>query len=673
MSTEKRIAELRSLISHHNYKYHVENNPTISDKEYDGLFDELINLEKTHPELITPDSPTQKLAVVLQKDFQVAKHYAPLLSLANTYNAQELQEFDERTKRFLGLENNAKIAYSVELKYDGLSIGVVYENGILTRATTRGNGVEGENVTENIKTIRSVPLSLLGTTFPKVMEIRGEVLMPKTSFEELNKRRAQEGQSLFANPRNAAAGSMRQLDTAVTKERHLDVIFYDITFGDGLPQLLTHEDELEYLSQLGLKVSHIWSCKNIDEVSKLIPTCEKESDSYPFETDGLVIKVSNIAWKHQLGLTEHHPRGAIAYKFPSQEEITVLESIEIQVGRTGVLTPVANLQPINIGGVVVSRASLHNMEDLEEKDIRVGDNVLVKRAGEVIPYIIKSIVEKRDGSEKPFHIPTHCPVCHEHVLKLPGEVALRCINAQCPAQVKEGIGYFVSKDAMDIDGVGQAIIEKLVDSGIIHDEADLYILKDKKEELFKILYETQKSSTLLMDNILESIEKSKSNAIDRLITGLGIRFVGRKIAKVLAKKIQNVEELFSISVESLQEWEGIGEKVACSIHEYFVLPTNKNLLKRLKDAGVNMQNNNVKEEHSGILTGKKFLFTGTLPSLTRDDGERLVEEHGGSIASSVSKNLDYLVVGENAGTKLTKAKALGVTCMNEQELKDLLN
>lgn len=695
MNVAKRIDELRELIRYHNQKYHIDDNPEISDKEYDTLFDELLSLEKEHPELVVPDSPTQRLAVAIQKEFVPAAHYSPLLSLANTYNAQELLEFDERVRKILEIDEKAPIEYGVELKYDGLSVALVYRNGLLERAATRGNGTVGENITANIKTISSIPLKI-DTKF-SLLELRGEVVMTKKAFANLNETRLEEGLPLFANPRNAAAGSVRQLDTRVTAERKLDVIVYDIIHSSGELTFDTHAKELEFIHSVGLKATQIHLCKTIQEVIAYTSVIEEQRNTYPFEIDGLVVKVMDTASREILGATEHHPRGAIAYKFPAQEEVTQLEKIEVQVGRTGVLTPVAYLTPVHIGGVMVSRATLHNMDELQKKDLREGDYVVIKRAGDVIPHVIKPVVERRRGNEKVFTMPTRCPVCDAQVVQLPEEVAYRCINTACPAQTVLRMIYFVSKDAMDIDGFGKKYVERFVTSGLVHTIADIFTLKEHPEEVLKVLYSPEKAAEILekqllqnslfqteseqapkqihvklLKNLLTSIEEAKSRDLDRLITGLGIRYVGKKTAKILAERVKHITELFTFSLEDFNALEGVGPIVAESLYDFFASTENQQLLHKLQSLGVNTQSLKKRTVLSNKLQNQTFLFTGTLETMSREKAEQLVEHHGGKIISGVSSKLTYLVVGDKPGSKLAKAKDLGISILSEQDFLSLV-
>ncbi len=693
MDPTARIEELRSLIRYHNQRYHVEDNPEISDKEYDTLFEELLQLEKKYPHLVTSDSPTQRLAVEIQKEFVSAQHFSPLLSLANTYNAEELLEFDERTRRFLGIDQDAPLSYGVELKYDGLSVALVYRDGILERAATRGNGQIGENITANIKTIASLPLKI--ETPLSMIEIRGEVLMSKKAFADLNTSRMDEGLSLFANPRNAASGSVRQLDVSVTAKRKLDLIVYDIISQSDEMQFSSHEEELRALRSSGLKATDTHICTTIQDVIAYADQVELQRNDFPFEIDGLVIKVLSTAYRERLGATEHHPRGAIAYKFPAQEEVTKLNSIEIQVGRTGVLTPVAHLEPIHVGGVTVSRATLHNMDELEKKDLREGDFVVIKRAGDVIPHVIKPVVERRTGNERPFHMPTICPECQAAVVRLPGEVAFRCINTDCPAQTVLRLIYFVSKDAMDIDGFGKKYVERFVQTGLVRSIADIFTLKYHQEEVAKVLYSEEKIAVLqkknvyqnslfseedtagagqmkLLTNVLSSIEEAKNRGLERVITGLGIRYVGKKTAKVLTSSISHISDLYAYTLDDFNNVEGIGPIVAESLYDFFSSDQNRALLGHLEELGVQLRNEQTTTFSSHILQGKTFLFTGTLQTMTREQAEKLVEENGGSIVSGVSGKLSYLVVGEKAGSKLAKAEKLQIQILSENDFLSLL-
>lgn len=677
MKPDQRIKELRDLIGYHNKRYYVDDDPEISDKQWDELFRELKELEEAYPDLVTEDSPTQRLNIGVQDHFNEAEHHSRLLSLDNTYNAEELKDFDLRIRRFLGLSDDEQITYTVELKYDGLSLALYYERGILKRAATRGNGIVGEDVTENIKTIRNVPLRLAEYTGD--IELRGEVLIDKETFEDINAERAREGESLFANPRNAASGSVRQLDPAVTAKRRLSFYAYDITYGG--PQFQNHEAELDFLKAQGLKVGTFHICTSMDEVISLTTDYESKRFALPFEIDGLVVKVNDIELKNRLGTTEHHPRSQIAYKFPAVEEITKLEHIRIQVGRTGVLTPVADLTPINIGGVMVARASLHNMDEIERKDIREGDLVVVKRAGDVIPYVVKSLVEKRTGGEIPFKMPQQCPVCDGLVVKLQDEVAYRCMNVNCSAQLIERLKYFVSKQAMDIEGLGNKHIESLVKAELLKSIEDIYLLRERKMELAKVLYEERKISQSLfeeasssgkhdmklMTNILEGIELSKGKTLAHILTGFGIRYVGSKTAKILTRHVDHINDLYHYEMGDFTNIEGIGPVVAESLLDFFSDEHNRSMIHHLEELGLQFKGEKGKHVEGGPFSGKGIVFTGTLQHLKREEAKELAEGQGANVMNSVSKQLDFLIVGEKAGSKLDKAKQFGVQILSENE------
>lgn len=688
MSPEARIEELRSLIRYHNVRYYIDDEPEISDREYDRLFEELRTLEEAHPTLLRPDSPTQRLAVEMQKEFGSAEHYGQLLSLENTYNAEDLFAFDARIKKLLQLPADATVDYMVDPKYDGLSIALTFEEGRYVRAATRGDGQVGENVTENIKTIGSVPLHLQGD-HEGILEVRGEVLMSKQAFADLNDKRAEQGLSLFANPRNAAAGSVRQLDPRVTAERHLDIYFYDITHAPSFPWL-SHEQELDFLRRSGLRASQGTLCHGMEEVLAHIRAMEPRRDAFPYEIDGLVVRLASAEDFRKLGETGHHPRGAVAYKFPAQEEMTVLEAIELQVGRTGVLTPVAHVRPVSVGGVLVSRASLHNHEDITRKDLRVGDTVVIRRAGDVIPQIVKPVLSHRPSDAVAFDLPTTCPSCGAHVVQLPEEVALRCINSSCPAQVTERLIHFVSKQAMDIDGFGRRSMELLTEQGILTHFSDLYTLHTRQREVLPLLYDagtlekkgflqqgdlfaqTQDTTDLKRwHNLISAIEASKSQGSDRLLFGLGIRFVGKKLSRTLACAVPSLWDLGKRTKEELMTLPEVGEKVAESLVDFFATPENIAELRRLEESGLSFAGL-TPTEREGILSGKTFLFTGTLGTMTREEAQGLVEQHGGTILSGVSKKLHYLVVGDAPGSKVAKAQALGLPILSESQFLALL-
>ncbi len=678
---KKSIQELKRLIRYHNTRYYVQDAPEISDKEWDGLFAELKYLETAYPEYTTKDSPTQRLEIGVKEEFTQAEHYSRLLSLDNTYNAEDLREFDQRVKKNLDVPLTEHITYTVELKYDGLSLALVYNDGKLVRATTRGNGIVGEDVTENVYTMNSVPFEL--HTYQGLIEVRGEVLMDKSAFEKLNQSRAEEGVSLFANPRNAASGSLRLLDTKETAKRNLSFYAYDITY-EG-PGFISHQEELTFLKSEGLLVGEYKVSQGISEVISLIEYYEQKRFDLPFEIDGLVIKVDSTTLKQELGTTEHHPRSQIAYKFPAIEEITLLETIEIQVGRTGVLTPVAHLRPVNIGGVMVARASLHNFDEIEKKDIRAGDHVVIKRAGDVIPYVVKSIAAKRNGTEQRFSMPTHCPICLGDVVQLQDEVAFRCMNINCSAQIVERLKYFVSKQAMDIDGFGGRSIETFVEAGIISTIEDIYTLGGQQEKMAKVLYADSSnlitkgslfdiednSSLKLLRRILESVEESKKQPMHKVLTGFGIRFVGAKTAKILSKQVGHINDFFHFSIQDFEAIDGIGPVVAESLVDFFADEKNKSMIEHLSTMGLRLVGEKRKTA-GGVFEGKTIVFTGTLTQMNRDQASKLAEEKGADVLSSVSKKLDYLVAGEKAGSKRTKAKQFGVIILSEKEFLSMM-
>jgi DNA ligase (NAD+) len=653
---KKQIKKLREEINLHNYKYYVENNPVISDYEFDQLLKKLEQLESEFPNLITSDSPTQRIGETPLEGFTTVEHKVPMLSLANTYTYDELREFDERVKKNVG-----DVEYAVEPKIDGAGVALLYENGIFIRGSTRGDGVRGDEITQNLKTIRSIPLRLRSNKIKNV-EVRGEVYMSIKGFKKYNKEQTKKGGVVFANPRNATAGSLRQLDSKIVATRPLDIFIYVISFSDIT--LETHEKALNLLKEAGFRTNPLSKkVKNIEEAIKYCDELEKKRDKLDYEIDGTVIKVNSLSKQKQLGETTKNPRWAISYKFAAKQSTTRLNNIAIQVGRTGTLTPVAILEPVEVSGVTVSRATLHNFDELKRKDIRIGDYVLIERSGDVIPQIVKSIVEKRTGLEKRKTIPKKCPVCGTEVIRTEGEVAVRCPNKYCTARLKWRIRYFASRDAMDIDHLGESTIDKLIDAGLIDNIADLYNLK--KESIEKLEGFKDKSA----QNLIDSIEKSKNQDLSRFIYGLGIRHVGKYAVQLLAVKYNSIDELANANEEELKEIDGLGEKSAEAIVTFFATDENTKLIERLKDIGVKTKE--IKKE--GLhLQGKKFVFTGGLETLTRPQASDYVKQNGGSIASSVSKDVDYVVVGDKPGSKFDKAKKLGLTTINEKEFKKLV-
>ncbi|HDD57670.1 MAG TPA: NAD-dependent DNA ligase LigA [Thermoplasmatales archaeon] len=659
---KRRIEELRKLIRHHDYLYYVLNKPEISDAEYDKLMLELRKLEEAYPDLVTPDSPTQRVGGFPAEEFKTVTHMKPMLSLDSAFTKEEIKKFDERIKRELGDES---IEYVAEPKLDGLSVELVYENGVFVRGSTRGDGINGEDVTENLKTIRAVPLRLRESkTIPTRLAVRGEVIMHINDFERLNKQLIERGEEPLANPRNAAAGSLRRLDPRETAERPLDIFFYEILFIEGV-DIETQWDGLKHLKEWGLKVNHlIKKCDDIDDAIKYHKEMAEKREELSYEIDGVVIKVNRLDYQEKLGIKARSPRWAIAYKFPPREEETEIVDIVVQVGRTGTLTPVALLKPVDVTGVTVSRATLHNQDFIDQMDVRIGDKVKVARAGDVIPEVVKVLKDKRTGREKKFHIPSKCPVCGSKVVK---EGAFyRCTGGlACIAQLKRSITHYASKGAMDIEGLGKKNVDLLVDSGLIKRVSDLYVLK--KEDLLKLPRFAEKSA----DNLLKGIEKSKERSLARFIYALGIPNVGEHMARVLAEHFKTLDALMNASRESLLEIHEVGPETADSIVSFFREKINREEIERMKKFGVKATVAKV-EEKKGILSGKVFVFTGALQSFSREEAKRLVEELGGRAASSVSKNVDFVVVGENPGSKYDKAKKLGLKIIDEKEFKKMI-
>jgi DNA ligase (NAD+) len=657
---EKEIEALRETIKYHNHRYYVLDDPEISDAEYDRLLRRLFDLEQQHPELSTSDSPTQKVGAGPSETFSEVKHRIPMLSLENSFSDQDIRDFELRIKRFL--RDESPIQYTVEPKIDGLAVELVYEKGVLKVASTRGDGFVGENVTANIKTIPDIPLTLTnkkdGQPFPDLLEVRGEVYMELEPFGKLNRDRVDKGLPPFANPRNAAAGSLRQLDPRVTAKRPLNMFCYGVGTMDA-PLCETHDERLLQLQEWGLRVNrpYIHIC---DDLLKVIDTChhlEQIRSRFPYEIDGAVIKVNRLALQTRLGEKSRSPRWSIAYKFKAIQETTVLIKIDVQVGRTGALTPVAHLEPVEVAGVLVRRATLHNQEEIEKKDIREGDRVIVQRAGDVIPAVVKSIPSMRNGQEKKFTMPSRCPVCGSEVVKKEGEVVLRCPNPNCPAQVKGSFRHFVSKGAMNIDGLGEKILIQLIEKDLIHEEADLYALT--LDDLFTLDKIKEKSA----GNLLAAIEKSKKATLARFIYALGIRHVGEYIAVLLASHFGGIDRLAQATEAELLAIDGIGPQIAESVITFLEDPRNKDRLRRLMQAGIELE-----APASGTVSpvaDKTFVITGTLSSLKRSEAKEIITRQGGKVASSVGSSVDYLVVGASPGSKLTKARDLGIPILDE--------
>lgn len=661
---KKEIEKLVKDLNYHCYRYYVLDSPVISDEEYDRLYLRLKELEERY-NYILPDSPTQRVGAPPLDKFEKVRHSEPMLSLDNAFSFEELREFDMRIKRFL--KSQDKIEYTVEPKYDGLAIELTYRNGLLYRASTRGDGYEGEDVTQNIKTIRSVPLKIEGTEIPDEIDIRGEVYMDIDEFDKLNREREQKGEPLFANPRNAAAGSVRQLDPSITASRKLHLACYGIGAVKGR-EFRSQWEFIKWLEKARFPVPAIVRpVKTIDEVISTISEIEEKRRTFPFETDGSVIKVNDFGLQKLLGIKTREPRWAIAYKFPAHQGTTIIKEILPSVGRTGVITPVAILEPVRIGGVTVSRSTLHNWDEIKRKDIRVGDTVVVERAGEVIPHVVMVIKEKRTGREKPLPIPEKCPVCGSKVLREEGEVAVRCIGLNCPAQVQERIRHFASRGAMDIEGLGEKNVELLYSKGLIKHFIDIYKLK--KEDLLKLPRFAEKSA----QNLIEAVERSKNTTLSRFLYALGILHVGEYAAKLLAKNFEKIEDLYNIKPERITEIRQIGEKIAMSISDFFNDTENLKTLKTLKSLGIRISNPDfeVKKKGKLPLEGLTFVITGTLPK-PRKEIEDMIERLGGHASSTVSKNTDYLIVGEEPGTKLKKAEGLGVKKISYDELLKII-
>ncbi|MBB5355703.1 DNA ligase (NAD+) [Anoxybacillus mongoliensis] len=650
---KKQMAELREQIEKHNYAYYVLDQPSISDAEYDELMRKLMELEEQYPQYKTPDSPSQRVGGAPLEAFKKVTHRVPMLSLSNAFNEGDLRDFDRRVRQEVG-----DVRYVCELKIDGLAVSLRYEDGYFVQGATRGDGTTGEDITENLKTIRSLPLRLQKQV---TVEVRGEAYMPRKSFEKLNEQRKMNGEELFANPRNAAAGSLRQLDPKIVAARQLDVFIYSVVNSEEIG-LVSHSESLRYLDELGFKTNPTWQvCETIDAVLAYIEKWHERRTSLPYDIDGIVIKVDAFAQQKQLGATAKSPRWAIAYKFPAEEVVTQLVDIELSVGRTGVVTPTAILQPVRVAGTIVQRASLHNEDYIREKDIRLGDYVVIKKAGDIIPEVVRSLPERRTGKEKPFDMPTHCPACASELVRLDDEVALRCVNPQCPAQIREGLIHFVSRQAMNIDGLGEKVIAQLFEQGLVQSVADLYTLT--KDQLVSLERMGEKSAT----NLLQAIEASKQNSLERLLFGLGIRHVGAKAAKTLAEHFETMERLQQATKEELTAIHEIGEKMADSIVTYFSKEEVKQLLDRLRAHGVNMTYKGAKRTAgaSATFAGKTFVLTGTLQSMSRSEAKEKIEALGGKVTGSVSKKTDVVVVGEDAGSKLEKARQLGITIWDE--------
>ena len=658
----KRHEELCRTLHRHNTLYHVLDQPEIADADYDRLFRELLDLEAQFPDLVHPESPSQRVGAPPLEKFEQVRHSLPMLSLENAFTEEDMRQFDGRIRRFLATEQ--PLEYVCEMKMDGVAVELVYEEGRLKTGSTRGDGTTGEQITENLKTIPSVPL-VLTPPCPPLLEVRGEVYMELDNFQALNREREEEGLPTFANPRNATAGSLRQLDSAVTARRPLQIFCYGIGRLEGdAPR--THEQLLQQLQQWGLRTNLAGTtcCPDIEAVIRHYSTLQQGREELPYEIDGMVVKVNELALQRELGEKTRTPRWAIAWKFPPRQAVTTLEDIQLQVGRTGAITPVARLQPVEVSGVTVSRASLHNWDEIDRLDVRIGDQVVVERAGDVIPDVVRVLTEKRTGGETRIPMPAHCPVCGSPVKRLEGEVVPRCQGLSCPAQLKESLKHFARRGGMDIDGLGGKYIDQLLQLGLVKNVADLYRLN--KEDLFRF----ERMGDKLAEKLLAAIEASKKRPLSRFLNALGIRHVGDHMAKVLATQFGSLDELSRASQEDLLAIHEIGPQVASSVTSFFASPQNQQILADLDELGVRPE----REERraGGPFSGKTFVFTGTLALFSRKEAQTLVEKLGGRASGSVSKKTDFVVAGEEAGSKLTRAQELGVTILSEEEFEQLV-
>jgi len=648
-------------INRNNALYYEKDDPDLTDAEYDALMLELIQIENVHPEIVSDNSPTRKVGGTAQEKFGKVTHAHRQLSLGNVYSHDELREFDERLRKTV-----PDITYVCENKFDGLTVVLTYVDGILTLGATRGDGETGEDVTNNIKTISSIPHVL---PKPYTMTVRGEVYMSKDSFESLNKQREKNGEKLFANPRNAAAGSLRQLDAAVTRSRNLSMFAFNLEEIKDVV-ITSHSQALDLLRELGFESSEYVIAKNVEEAVEFVKNKEEMRNSLPYEIDGAVIKADSFHHREILGTTSKSPRWATAYKFTPTVATSTLNEITIQVGRTGVLTPVANITPVLVGGSLISRATLHNEDYIHAKDIRVGDTVTVSKAGDVIPQIMSVVVEERKEDLPKFFMPKLCPVCGGEVKKEESMAAYKCMNPNCESKLKNSLTHFVSKDAMNIDGLGKNLLERLCDLGYLNDISDIYTLYEKRDELTKLEGLGEKS----VDNLLNAIENSKANSLSRLLNALGIPLIGTQAAKIIAARFPSMDELMNVKEEDISTIEGVGEKMAESLVSYFQSPDSRELMQKLSSLGLNMKEDitTATEEHNDNFAGKTFVLTGTLPTYTRDEAAKMIEERGGKVTGSVSKKTDYVLYGEKAGSKFDKAVSLGITLITEEDFNNML-
>ena len=666
METEQeavqRLADLKQQIAYHDRRYYVLDDPEISDYQYDQLMRELLDIEAQYPQLLTVDSPSQRVGGAPLKEFTSYTHRNSLLSLMNAYGTEDLREFHQRVCNDLGKD---EIEYAVEYKIDGLSIALYYEDGVLQVGATRGDGVTGENVTANVRTVKNIPLRLQKEL--PVLEARGEVYLPRASFERLNQQREQNGEPLFANCRNAAAGSIRQLAPKIAAQRDLRAFIYTLLYVEGA-EPATHTQCVELLQEAGFTTMKPYISSDINAICDYCEYWGEHRHDLPFDIDGMVIKINNLADQQALGNRAKNPRWAIAYKFPPEQGVTQVEDIVVQVGRTGAITPVANLKPLFLAGSTISRATLHNEDFIREKDIRIGDYVVIQKAGEVIPEVVSVVTDKRDGSEREFTFPTVCPACGAPIIRLEDAAAYHCSDPMtCPAQVREGIIHFASRDAMNIEGLGPAVINQLLQAGLIHNAADLYYLK--KEQLLTLERMGEKSA----DNLLNSLENSKQRTLAQVIFALGIRLVGQNVAKVLARQFHSLEALQQADYDTLVVLDEVGPKIAESITDYFQKDRHTAFLQRLAEAGVRLSGNEAEQkQENAAFAGKTFVLTGTLPTLDRREASAMIEQAGGKTSGSVSRKTDYVLAGENAGSKLTKAQELGIAIIDEETFLQML-
>ena len=673
MSTNllKKVEKIRHLLEQYSHQYYVLDDPSVPDSEYDRLYRELEKLEAQHPEFIIPSSPTQRVGSQPVSGFEQFKHQVPMLSLGNTFSDEELRDFDARIGKLLSSRGltAGSIQYCCEPKLDGLAISLWYQNGQLIRGVTRGDGSTGEVVTHNVKTIKAIPLQLMGEEYPEILEVRGEVIMPLKGFDAMNEQARKKGEKTFANPRNAAAGSLRQLDPRITATRPLAFYAYAVGVVEGGELATTHYEVLQQLKTWGLPVTDL--TKVVDGIEGCIAYHQDilaQRDSLPFDIDGVVYKVNDFAQQAALGFVSRAPRWAIAFKFPAQEEMTTVEAIEFQVGRTGAITPVARLKPVFVGGVTVSNATLHNFEELARKDVRVGDTVIIRRAGDVIPEVVKPVLDKRPENAEIISMPTHCPICDSDVIKPEGEAVARCTGGLfCPAQLKETIKHFASRKAFDVEGLGDKLVEQLVDLGLIKDVTGLFTLSHQQ------LADMERMGGKSADNLLAALNKAKNTTLPRLLYALGIREVGEATAKVLAEHFGSLDKIQQATIEQLEEVSDVGPVAAAYIHAFFKEQHNDELIAKLQQQGINWPNIEVKAKEELPFFGKTFVVTGTLSDMSRDEAKAALQALGAKVSGSVSKKTDYVVAGEKAGSKLTKAQELGVAVLDEEGFKKLVS